>query len=70
MRAGRPRSRVGILPSLLLLNGKRAGLPGRSPCRCDGAVMLGGPLCHFVDLSFFCCCYERDTPGSAGVSPA
>ena len=36
MRAGRPRSRVGcLLPSLLLLEGARAGLPGRSP---DGAA--------------------------------
>ena len=31
MRAGRPRSRVGLLPFLLLLKGTCAGLPGRSP---------------------------------------
>ena len=31
MRAGRPRSRVGLLPSLLLLEGAGAGLPGCRP---------------------------------------
>ena len=46
MRAGRPRSRVVPLPSLLLLEGARAGLPARSPV--DAAepsrlVALPGP---------------------------
>ena len=50
MRAGRPRSRVGRFPSLLLLKGTRAGLPGRSPCRCGRAVTLGGPSSSFVSL--------------------
>ena len=58
MRAGRPRSRVGPAPSLLLLKGARAGLPGRSPA--DAAelsrlVALRCPSCHFVDHSFFVC---------------
>ena len=42
-RASRPRSRVGLLPSLLLLEGARAGLQGRSPCRWARTVTLGGP---------------------------
>ena len=46
-----PRER--LLPSLLLLKGPRAGLPGRSPCRYGRAVTLGGPLCPFVNHSFF-----------------
>ena len=33
----------GLLPSLLPLKGARAGLPGRSPCRCGSAVTLSGP---------------------------
>ena len=53
MRAGRPRSRVGLLPSLLLLERAPAGLPGRSPCRCGGTGSLGGPSCNFVNHSFF-----------------
>ena len=55
MRAGRPRSRVGILPLLLLLEGVSAGVPGRNPADAPGAsrlVVLLGPSCHFVDHSF------------------
>ena len=43
MRAGRPRSRVGLLPSLLLLKAARAGLPGRCPT-------LHSPLTRDVSL--------------------
>ena len=39
MRARRPRSRVGLLPLLLLLKGERTGLPGRSPAH----ALPGGP---------------------------
>ena len=56
MRAGRPRSRVGLLPSLLLLEGAGAGLPGHT--RADAAepsrfVALRRPWWPFVDYSFF-----------------
>ena len=58
MRAGRPRSRGAPPPSLLLLKGARAGLPGRSPA--DAAepsrlVALRDSSCHLVDHSFFVC---------------
>ena len=39
-------------PTLLLLEGACAGLPGRSPCRCGTAVTIGGASCRFVDFSF------------------
>ena len=56
VRAGRPRSQVGILSSLLPIKGARAALPGRSPA--DAAqpsrlVALRGPSCVFVDNSSF-----------------
>ena len=54
MRAGRPRSRVGLFPSLLLLKGAGAGLSGHT--RVDAAepsrlVALLCPSCPFVDRS-------------------
>jgi len=52
---GTPALPGGFIPSLLLLKGARAGLPGRSPCRCGRAVTPSGPSCHFVDHSFFVC---------------
>ena len=39
MRAGRPRSRWAPPPSLLLLQGERAGLPGPELCRADHTRM-------------------------------
>ena len=42
----------GLLPSLLLLKGSRAGFRGRGPWRCSRAVTLAGPLCNFVDRPF------------------
>ena len=53
---GRPRSRVGLLPSLLLLEGARAGLPGRSPAHAaepSRLVALNGPSCPYVDILFW-----------------
>ena len=51
MRAGRPRSRVGRLPSLLLLNGARAARWGAAlPMRQNRHVWR-----PFVDHSFFAC---------------
>jgi len=41
MRAGRPRSRVGLLPSLLLLKGLQ-------PYPCGRVFTLGGPSWNFL----------------------
>ena len=65
MRAGRPRSRVGcLLPSLLLLKGAGAGLPGHT--RADAAepsrlVGLLCPSCPFVDR--LCWRWVHSPPG-------
>ena len=75
MRAGRPRSRVGILPSLLLLNGKRAGLPGRSPADAaepSGLVALRGLrvtswITPFSLVSGKTCVLQSDGIGAAPV---
>ena len=53
---GTPALPGGILPSLLLLQGVRDGLPSRSPSHSaepSRFVSLRGPSCHFVDYSFF-----------------
>ena len=54
MRAGRPRSRVGLLPSLLLLEEARVGLPGRSPAEEAEPSRLVAPRCTSCH-SFFVC---------------
>ena len=65
MRAGRPRSRGAPPPQLMLLEGARAGLPGRSRRRCSRAVSLGDPSCLSVDFFFA----VADKPQRLQVSP-
>jgi len=65
MRAGRPRSQVGILPSLLLLQGVRDCLPDRSPFHSaepSRLVALRRPSWPLVDNSFFLLFHVRPAP--------
>ena len=70
MRARRPRSRVGLFPSLLLLEGARAGLPGCSPAHAvepSCLVALRRPSWPLVDIFFRLCgspAFVSAKPGS------